>query len=310
MQTRGESSMVTVDAALEFMRKQADGESPYLAVVWFGSPHLPHKAVDRDKEPYKDQSEELQNFYGEITGMDRAFGKLRDELRTLANSENTILWYCSDNGGIPQGGTTGGRGHKANIYEGGLRVPGIIEWPEKLKSNSVTNLPCTTSDIYPTLLDIAGVTIEHQPVLDGVSLAPLLTGGSKTTREPIGFWNFHPGGIGTNSVKLMTELMESQSKGDMLGDMKYLRLESATIDKQYPETTFPGHAAWLDWPWKLHRIQHDGDSVKYELYNLDSDPMEEKDLLASQPERVKSMAKQLQEWQASVMRSLNGKDYK
>ena len=310
VQTRGESSMVTVDAALEFMRKQADGESPYLAVVWFGSPHLPHKAVDRDKEPYKDQSEELQNFYGEITGMDRAFGKLRDELRTLANSENTILWYCSDNGGIPQGGTTGGRGHKANIYEGGLRVPGIIEWPEKLKSNSVTNLPCTTSDIYPTLLDIAGVTIEHQPVLDGVSLAPLLTGGSKTTREPIGFWNFHPGGIGTNSVKLMTELMESQSKGDMLGDMKYLRLESATIDKQYPETTFPGHAAWLDWPWKLHRIQHDGDSVKYELYNMDSDPMEEKDLLASQPERVKSMAKQLQEWQASVMRSLNGKDYK
>ena len=104
----GESSVVTVDAALEFVRKHAKSPQPFLAVVWFGSPHLPHQAIERDRATYEEQSAKLQHFYGEITGMDRAFGKLRNELRTLGIHENTLLWYCSDNGGLPNVGSTGG----------------------------------------------------------------------------------------------------------------------------------------------------------------------------------------------------------
>jgi len=105
--TKGESSMVTADAAIEFIRKHARSRQPFFAVVWFGSPHGPHQAIEADRALYKNQSERLQNFYGEITGMDRAFGKLRRELRQLGIRENTLLWYCSDNGGLPRVGRPG-----------------------------------------------------------------------------------------------------------------------------------------------------------------------------------------------------------
>ncbi|MGC9326012.1 MAG: sulfatase-like hydrolase/transferase, partial [Candidatus Hinthialibacter sp.] len=150
---QGESSMITVDAALEFIRRQAESPQPFFAVVWFGSPHNPHIALDEDRRLYSDEKENVQHFYGEITAMDRAFGKLRRELRELGVHENTILWYCSDNGGLPNLGATGGRGHKAQIYEGGLRVPAMLEWPARIPHPQPNAVPCCTSDIYPTLLD-------------------------------------------------------------------------------------------------------------------------------------------------------------
>ncbi|NLE36977.1 MAG: sulfatase-like hydrolase/transferase, partial [Pirellulaceae bacterium] len=101
---KGESSMVTVDAAIEFIREEAEAKRPFLAVVWFGSPHVPHRALDEDREAYADQPEHLQHLYGEITGLDRAVGKLRGEVKKLGIRENTIFWYCSDNGAFRRGG--------------------------------------------------------------------------------------------------------------------------------------------------------------------------------------------------------------
>jgi arylsulfatase A-like enzyme len=105
---KGESSEITVDAALDFIRDSTKKKEPFLAVVWFGSPHAPHQATEADKPLYGDQPANLQNFYGEITAMNRAFGRLRDELRKLGIEQDTILWYCSDNGALPMVGSTGG----------------------------------------------------------------------------------------------------------------------------------------------------------------------------------------------------------
>jgi len=311
VQTQGESSMVTVDAALEFIRKHAEGPQPFLAVVWFGSPHGPHRAIEEDRAVYADQKENLQHFYGEITGMDRAFGKLRNELRTLGIHENTILWYCSDNGGLPRVGSTGGRGNKSKIYEGGLRVPAILEWPARIPKPRITNVPCNTSDMYPTLLEIAGVRPANQPPLDGISLAPLIAGKMDARPKPMGFWDYPIPGMRTPTDEWMSELLEAQKAGKEEGDISRLRLEAGKITKQYPEDTFPGRAAWLDWPWKLHRNQgKTGGKVRFELYNLAEDPGEQKDLAAQDTDRVNSMKSQLEAWQASVVRSLNGKDYR
>ena len=131
VQMHGESSMVTTEIALKFIRKYADSEQPFFAVVWFGSPHAPYIAAKEDSALYPGLEPHLQHFYGEISGMDHAMGKLRQELKNLGIRNNTLLWYCSDNGGLPKVGATGGRGHKTDIYEGGLRVPAIIEWPAK-----------------------------------------------------------------------------------------------------------------------------------------------------------------------------------
>jgi arylsulfatase A-like enzyme len=176
VQMEGDSSMITVDAALDFISRHAKGKEPFLTVIWFGSPHNPHQALEQDAAPYAGQKENLRHFYGEITGLDRAVGKLRRELRTLGIHENTILWYCSDNGGLPRIGVTGGRGNKGAIYEGGLRVPGMLEWPARIPTPRRTNLPSNTSDIYPTLLEIAGVRSPDGRPIDGVSLVRLIHG--------------------------------------------------------------------------------------------------------------------------------------
>lgn len=309
VQTRGESSIVTADAAIEFIRKNAGSPKPFLAVVWFGSPHNPHKAIEQDRSLYEGQEEKRQHFYGEITGLDRAVGQLRKELRTLGIHKNTLFWYCSDNGGLPGLGATGGRKHKGSVYEGGLRVPAIIEWPARIPKPRGTEVPTNTVDIYPTLLEIVGVQPEVRLPLDGMSLVPLIDDKMTARSKPMGFWDYPIKGIRTPSKEWMAELLEAQKKGSEVTDKDRLRLGADKITKQYSEDTFPGHAAWQDWPWKLHRIQGKDGTVKVELYNLANDPNEKTDRSARQQDRAKSMRADLERWLRSVIASLNGKDY-
>ncbi len=305
----GESSIVAADAAIGFMRAQAGHEQPFFAVVWFGSPHKPHQAAAQDRAHYADEAEDLQHFYGEITGMDRAVGKLRNALRDLGIHEDTLFWYCSDNGGLRHFGATGGRGHKGDIYEGGLRVPALLEWPAHIPEARQSDVPCCTSDIYPTLLALTGITIEDQPHLDGISLVPLLNGAMMERPKPIGFWDYPAKGIRTPSAEWMAELLEAQRNGRATTEESRLRLDAAEIRQTYPDDTFPGHAAWLDWPWKLHRIQAPDDSITFELYNLAHDPNEQNDLLPTEDPRATTMQHQLDRWLKSVVNSLNGRDY-
>ena len=284
VQTKGESSMVTVDAALEFIgRKVKESNDPFLAVVWFGSPHNPHQAAEEDQALYKDEEEKFKHFYGEITGMDRAFGKLRNEIENLGIKDNTILWYCSDNGGLPNLGSTGGREFKGRVYEGGLRVPAILEWPEYIKSPRSTSIPSVTSDIYPTLLDILGIEMPSQPVLDGTSLFPVIAGETMKKRKPMGFWHAPVPGIRTPSLEWMSDLMKAQKDGREYDDPAKLRLDAGKIKTRYPYYSFRGHSAWLDWPWKLHRIEKKGENIRFELYNLKDDPMESTNLAEKKP---------------------------
>ncbi len=107
----------------------------------------------------------------------------------------------------------------------------------------------------------------------------------------------------------MTELLAMQKEGKEDTDPARLCPDAGKIEKQYAEDAFPGHSAWLDWPWKLHRIEDKDSQVKLELYNLAEDPLEKTDLSARETDRVSAMRPKLETWLASVVRSLNGKDY-
>jgi len=311
VETEGESSMVTVDAALEFIRASAAARKPFLAVVWFGSPHGPHEALEEYRQMYDDQPKAAQHFLGEITAMDRAFGKLRSELRTLGIHENTILWYTSDNGALPKVGSSGGhRGNKGQVYEGGLLVPAILQWPAKIRKPRATGVRANSSDIYPTLLEIVGVTMENQPPLDGISLLPVVEGRMDARPAPMGFWDYPIGGISTPSAKWMAELLAAQQAGGEPADTEKLRLDAGEIKQQFPLDVLPGHSAWVDGDWKLHRIAgKDGQNVRIELYSLAADPEERNDLAVKEAGRAERMRGALEAWQQSVVRSLNGEDY-
>ena len=304
-QLEGESSMIAVDAAIDFMRDQVDKETPFLSIIWFGSPHDPFDALEEDKALYKGKP--MAEYYREITAMDRAFGKLRNELRTLGIADNTLLWYTSDNGGLNEE-TSGGRMKKGSIYEGGLRVPAMLEWPSRIPKGRVTNVVSVSSDMYPTLIELAGAHVENQFPLDGISLVDLIDGEMETREAPIGFWRHpYPGRL-TYADRMMLALLKAQEAGHEFDPEGRLDLDAGEIKELFPEDQFHGHAAWLEFPWKLHRIV-DGAKQHFELYNLKTDPEESNNVLLEHSDRARRMDASLTAWQTSVMQSLNGKDY-
>src|SRR5262245_5125064 len=212
---KGDSSDITADLALKFIRDCHANKQPFFAVVWFGSPHAPHQALPEDRKIYADRpNANEQNFLGEITAMDRAFGRIRKELKDLGVTNDTILWYCSDNGALPKVGSAGERrGNKGQVYEGGLLVPALLEWPARFPKPRVINVPCVTSDIYPTVLEWTGAKADKQPPLDGISLVSILDGKAAARTKPIGFWDHPTAGVGTPAKEWMDELLKEQKAG-------------------------------------------------------------------------------------------------
>ena len=309
--TQGESSFVTVDAAIEWMRGHAAADRPFFAVVWFGSPHAPHRASKKYFDMYADvEDERKRNFYGEVTGMDAAFGKLREAIADMGVREETVLWYTSDNGALPHVGSAGPhRGLKSDVYDGGLLVPSFVEWPAKITAPRKTSIRAATYDLYPTVLEIAGARANHQPRLDGVSLLPLIERRMDRREKPMGFWDTIAKGISTPSLQWMGELLEAQQAGGDLEPHESSMHAAELPDPPHSRDSFPGHAAWIDGDWKLHRIEDEAGAVSWELYDLASDPREEHDVIGEQAALAAQLRRPFVEWLESVVDSLNGEDY-
>ena len=117
---KGKGSVILMDDALAFLKKHKDGAPPSFTVIWFPSPHDPHRELPKGPSLYDGKPH--AGYYREITLLDQQVGRLRSELKDMGMANNTILWYCSDNGGLVKE-SSGGRDKKGSIYEGGLRVP-------------------------------------------------------------------------------------------------------------------------------------------------------------------------------------------
>ena len=201
---KGKGSVIAMDDALAFLKKHKGGDSPMFMVVWFPSPHDPHQEVPDGPSLYG--GEKHAGYYREITLLDQQVGRLRRGLRDMEIADNTILWYCSDNGGLVEA-TSGGRKRKGSIYEGGLRIPGIIEWPAKqLKGR--TSVPTWTCDIFPTILAMADVELKVPHPLDGIDISNIIAGKSDQRSKPMGFWHQFQKGQSTWSDRIQKSIME------------------------------------------------------------------------------------------------------
>jgi arylsulfatase A-like enzyme len=195
------------------------------------------------------------------------------------------------------------------LWEGGVRVPGLVEWPARIKQPRVIATPCGTVDILPTVLAAAGVDYPQagRP-LDGESLLPLLDGKAAERTKPLGFWSYRSRGKGMKSSDILRELEQADPQGTGAGQPAISPDEEQAFAARYPSEEFPDHAAWVDGRYKLHRLPGGKGDATYELYDLVADANETKDLAAAEPERVKTMAAALEAWQRSVLNSLNGGD--
>ena len=159
----GDDSRVIMDRVIPFVRKNKDKR--FLATVWFHTPHEPVVAGEEYKKLYPDAGETRKNYYGCITAMDEQIGRLRKELRDLGIEEDTILFFCSDNGpadGLAKKGVASAgpfRGHKHTMYEGGVLVPGCAEWPGTIEAGTETGVRCATVDFLPTIMNLVGYEV-------------------------------------------------------------------------------------------------------------------------------------------------------
>ncbi|TLX71833.1 T9SS type A sorting domain-containing protein [Labilibacter sediminis] len=180
----GDDSRVMMDRVVPFIENAVSNKKPFLSVIWFHAPHEPFVAGPDYKAMYPGYTEDEKNYYGCITAMDDQIGRLQAKLEELNIDDNTIIFFCSDNG--PEGkelddgtltkpGVTGGlRGRKRSVYRGGTGVPAFIIWPGKTDTPSVSEYTCSTLDYLPTIIDALGISMPDERPLDGISLLPML----------------------------------------------------------------------------------------------------------------------------------------
>ena len=234
----GDDSKIVMDAALPFISKAVESETPFFTVIWFHAPHLPVVAGPKHVEIYKDHDVYERNYYGCITALDEQVGRLREELRAMNAADNTMVWFCSDNGPEGKKGKAPGsagpfRGRKRDLYEGGVRVPGILEWPGHTKIKE-TDFPCVTSDYFPTILEALDIKPSSDRPMDGVSLLNVLSGEQSERQKPIGFHYGKAMSYVTQQYKLISvNNGKSWELYDLLKDPR----EKMDVAKSNPQVT-------------------------------------------------------------------------
>lgn len=246
---KGDASKVVMDRAIPFIQNAVKNKKPFFAFIWFHSPHAPVIAGKDYRKMYSNRTKNEQHYYGTLTAMDEQIGRLRTELSKLGVSDDTMLWFCSDNGPSMQrespkvGSTKGLSGSKLSIKEGGIRVPGILVWPSKIKPK-VIDIPSVTSDYFPTILDILNIPLPSDRVYDGISLIPFITKRKNQREKPIGFLNKE----GKESVWMgdRYKLFVNKS-GTQLFDIKNDPAEQEDLSKKFPEIALRMNKELQDW---------------------------------------------------------------
>lgn len=332
---KGESSAIVVEETIRFIEQARQDDKPFLAVVWFGSPHEPYSGLPEDLALYDDLPEKyqektvrltsnetgkqirrplrevLQERFAEITAMDRAIGTLRDFLRAEDLRENTVLWYCGDNG-IPRSGLAESRfrGLKGTLYEGGTRVPGIIEWPAKITEPRSSDVNTVTSDMLPTICSILDVPLPDRE-LDGIDLSPLLEGNMQKRPEPICFWEYNMRREASRDLEPYIDPELQKGTTPLVKLLGGIPTRNFRNDR-HPEITdddYSGTRTIVDNRYKL-MLRSTTDGIERQLFDLRNDPAETNDVLEAHPDVAKQLERQLREWQDSVLNSLTGEEYR
>lgn len=273
----GCDSKIIMDRVLPFIERAVAAKKPLFAVVWFHAPHAPVVGGPRYRAIYAEHPEAKQHFYAAVTALDEQVGRLRRRLQQLGIEDTTMLWFCSDNG--PEGnpgprarfwGSAGPfRGRKRSLYEGGVRVPGLLVWPAVIRASRPVEVPCVTSDYFPTVLDALGLPVPNDRPYDGISLMPLIEGKMAQRPKPIGFQFGSQASLTDNRFKLVHNASRRRPRSD--------------------NGSVP--------------------TAEYELYDLRDDPGETKNVAGQFPQVLQAMEKTLDQWQASCRASDQGQDY-
>ncbi|MFI3302825.1 MAG: sulfatase-like hydrolase/transferase [Rikenellaceae bacterium] len=215
--------------AFDYLDKQLDKDKPFFLFMSYRAPHA-HEWYLNNKELYADRGwpENERMHAAKITLLDMQIGRLLDKLEEMGELDNTIIIFTSDNGPQNEGHdydffkSNGDlKGYKRDAFEGGHRVPCIINWKGKINSGLVSDYICGGQDIMPTVAEAVGV--QAPPEVQGLSLLPALKGDSEPNREAL-YWEFMDSGFSRQAVRM------GKWKADRYGVKSPIRLYDLSID--------------------------------------------------------------------------------
>ncbi len=246
----GDDSEILANEVLAFAQRSKEQGKPFFATLWFHAPHSPQGSSQKYRDLYPPDQNRLDQ-YSDISAVDGGMGILREGLKNLGLTENTMLWFTSDNGRYPWPEVL--RGSKGTLYEGGIRVPGLLEWPTKVKDPRLTTIPAGIFDFLPTILDYLNISTDKAlSPLDGISLRSLIDGTWEERPKPLAFqWNdwestYDPKtstyALVDNDIKFMIT-----PEGDALYDLVQDIKEKENIIDQHPDKATEMKTYLEDW---------------------------------------------------------------
>lgn len=190
----GYAAHLVTDEALRWLDAR-DKAKPFFLYVCFHEPHEPIASDAKYTALYPHDDPAYSAHHGNITQMDDAFGRLMKKLDDDGLREGTLVFFTSDNGPAitaqhPYGSAGPLRDKKGSVWEGGIRVPGIVRWPGKTKPGSVSDEPICHVDFLPTACAITGLQAPKDRTIDGASWLPVLDGEKVERKTPL-YWHFN-----------------------------------------------------------------------------------------------------------------------
>lgn len=194
----GHATDLITDWAVDFLKQQS-ADRPFLMYLAYNAPHTPIQPpedwLQRVMQRETNISPERAKLVALIEHMDHGIGQVVRTLKDRKLAQNTLVVFTSDNGGQLDVGANNGplRDGKQSVYEGGLKVPLAVVWPERIAAGSTTDFACLSMDLLPTLFDAAGIQITH-PV-EGRSLLPTLLGQRQDALRDVWYFSRREGGL-------------------------------------------------------------------------------------------------------------------
>jgi arylsulfatase A-like enzyme len=195
----GHATDLFTEWAVDYISEQAKDEQPFFLYLAYNAPHFPVQPPkewsDRVRQRNPGLPEKRSNLIAFIEHLDNGIGKVITSLKESGQYENTIILFTSDNGGhLPDLANNGPlRDGKQSMYEGGLRVPTLVSWPSQIAAGSSTNQLNLSMDIYPTVIQLAGVEINH--TVEGRSFLNTLLGNTEAEEERVVYFTRREGGL-------------------------------------------------------------------------------------------------------------------
>ncbi len=252
------------DFAIEMIEKFSAEQKPFFINVWWLVPHKPYEPAPQPHwsgTDAEDISDDQHRFRSMVQHMDAKVGEILEKLDELKIADNTIVLFTSDNGAAYEGFIHDLKGGKTDLHDGGIRVPMVVRWPAAIPPEQMSDAFGHTNDLLPTFCDAAGIQLPSELPIDGLSLLSHLKGEATPRKEARGtvFWQL-------NLYK--------------------------SIQRHYPKPKPYATEVAMRGKWKLLALE--GKPV--ELFDLDTDPNENQNVLGDHPDVVDSLKAELIQW--------------